>query len=171
LSPPDEIRSPLVLALFAYWDRIRAERFAPRWADVQPGDIKPLLPYIMVLEVLADPFDIRYRIVGSAVVEAYGWDFTGETLRLPEPVAETEAWVEILGQLVARRGPCFAQYRVALDLNDTFIVDAGVFPLSSDGASVDRLIALEDWGVQGAMRPTIVEPSVRNFHILPATES
>ena len=61
---------------------MRAGRVAPQWSDVQPGDIKSLLPYIMVVDVLKQPFDVRYRIVGTSVVEAFGYDFTRETLRL-----------------------------------------------------------------------------------------
>src|SRR6266404_1694844 len=130
MESPPQIRSPLVISLFAYWNRIRAGRIAPLWSDVQPGDIKSLLPYIMVVEVLELPFDVRYRIVGTAVVEAFGYDFTWETLRLPKHDLETAAWLGVYREFVERQGPCFAQYKVSMSPKDALVVDVGVFPLS-----------------------------------------
>ena len=150
---PSQIRSPLVSSLFAYWDGIRAGRMAPRWSEIEPGDIKPLLPHVMVMEILGAPFDVLYRIVGTAVVEAYGYDFTWETILTPEPDADTPMWLEIFRRYMDRKGPCFGQYRIALDGKDTIVVDAGVLPLSSDGTTVDRFIGLEDWAAKGAFRP------------------
>jgi hypothetical protein len=62
--PPAGITSRLVLDFFAYWERIRARRTAPSWADVNPAAIKHLLPYLLVGEVQHEPFDLRYRLVG-----------------------------------------------------------------------------------------------------------
>jgi hypothetical protein len=164
---PSQIRSPLVSSLFAYWDRIRAGRMAPRWADLDPGDIRPLLPHVMVMEILGPPFDVLYRIVGTAVVEAYGHDFTWETLLTPAPDADTPAWLDIFRRYFERKGPCFGQYRIALDRKETLVVDAGVFPLSSDGTTVDRLIGLEDWATKGTFRPKLISPRPKDFVLLP----
>jgi len=165
MESPPQIRSPLVISLFTYWNRIRAGRIAPLWSDVQPGDIKSLLPYIMVVEVLELPFDVRYRIVGTAVVEAFGYDFTWETLRLPKHDLETAAWLGVYREFVERQGPCFAQYKVSMSPKEALVVDVGVFPLSSDGATIDRLIELEDWRAEGAFRPRVIKPSVQDFTI------
>ena len=53
-------------------------RIRPR--DIEPGDIKRLLPYISISDVIAEPFDLRYRLGGTAVVETSGYDFTGRFL-------------------------------------------------------------------------------------------
>jgi hypothetical protein len=45
------------------------------------GSLKALLPFLVVAEVIeAPPFDLRCRSVGSDVVDAYGYDFTGLNL-------------------------------------------------------------------------------------------
>src|SRR3954451_21997573 len=80
LEPPTQIKSPRVRGRFAYWNRIRGGRMAPSWPEVEPAEVKPLLPSIMVLQVLVHLFDVRYRIVGTAVVEAFGYNFTWKTL-------------------------------------------------------------------------------------------
>src|SRR5437667_12011235 len=76
-SPPSEIVSPLVREMFAYWQRKRADLLAPRPRDIEPGEIKRLLPLICIADVMREPFDLRFRLVGTGVVEACGHDFTG----------------------------------------------------------------------------------------------
>src|SRR4051794_38130132 len=92
---------------FCLLERIRAGRMAPSWSEVEPGDIKSLLPYLMVPEVLVHPFDVRYRIVGTAVVEAFRYDFTWKTLRSLERGSDTTLWLGVCRDFVERRGPCF----------------------------------------------------------------
>src|SRR3546814_12418028 len=52
----------------------------PRKSDIDPGEIKPLLPYILIGEFAGDPVRLRYRLVGTEVVSVYGIDFTGRWL-------------------------------------------------------------------------------------------
>jgi hypothetical protein len=167
LEPPPQIRSPRVRGLFAYWNRIRAGRMAPSWSEVEPGEIKSLLPYLMVAEVLVQPFDVRYRIVGTAVAEVFGCDFTWKTLRSLKCGSGTSSWLGIYREIVERRGPCFGQYRIMAGLLDVRIVDTGAFPLSSDGVSIDRFIELEDWQAVGGFKPGAIEPEASNFTMFP----
>ena len=166
LEPPPQITSARVLDLFGYWDRIRRGRLAPRWSDMQPSDIKRLLPYVIMADVLSDPFDVRYRIVGTAVTEAFGYDFTGETIQEPVRSADTASWIAVYREFVDRRGPCFAQYRVTLGLTDARVVDVGVFPISDDGLTINRLLELEDWDAEHGFRPGVFNPSAQDLTIL-----
>ena len=166
MGPPRQITSARVLGLFDYWDRVQQGRFAPGWADIQPSAIKWLLPYVLTADVVSDPFDVRYRIVGTAVVEAFGYDFTGETLREPERGTDTSSWIVVYREFVDRLGPCFAQYRVTLGLTDARVVDVGVFPISDDGVSINRLLELEDWDAEHDFRPGVVNPTAQDLTIL-----
>jgi hypothetical protein len=166
--PPREITSARVLALFAYWEKVRARRMAPRWAEIQPGDIKPLLPYIIVGQVRSNPFDVQFRIVGTAVVEAFGFDFTWETLRSPLPESDASSWLGYYRCFVDRRAPSFGQYRMPIGLTETRRVDVGIFPLSSNGTSVDRLIELEDWETAEGFLPRVSSPTALQFATFPA---
>jgi hypothetical protein len=90
LGAPPEVTSPLVLSLFAYWDQIRAGRLAPNWSEIDPGAIKPCLPYLLVLEVFGEPLDLRIQLAGTGIVESYGYDPTGMTVRrFPHPRRRT----------------------------------------------------------------------------------
>lgn len=63
--------------LYDYWTAKRGSRRAPTRADIDPLDIPELLPYLTLIDVLRDPLRFRYRLVGTAVVEALERDATG----------------------------------------------------------------------------------------------
>lgn len=76
--------------LVDYWRRLRGpDRAAPSRHDLNPADVQPLLPWIMLLDV-ADG-DYRYRLVGTGLDGLFGRPLTGSTLR--------QAWPQRLGQL------------------------------------------------------------------------
>src|ERR1051325_10468197 len=69
-------RSHMIPALHSWWlDHARND--IPDRSQLHPGDVKPLLPYLLISDVEHNPFRIRYRLVGTRVVEATGIDFTG----------------------------------------------------------------------------------------------
>jgi hypothetical protein len=60
--PPDVIRTAK-----AYWQRIRAGDALPRRCDLDPVEIPKLLPHVMLVDVLADPLDFAFRLIGSEI--------------------------------------------------------------------------------------------------------
>ncbi|HUL53725.1 MAG TPA: PAS domain-containing protein [Candidatus Binatia bacterium] len=68
--------------LFHYWDGKRGRRRMPRRSDIEPAELVPFLPYLMIVDVVADARRYVYRLVGTKEVEARGRDPTGR------PVAE-----------------------------------------------------------------------------------
>jgi hypothetical protein len=170
ILPPAEIASPLVRDLFAYWQRKAAGRIGPRPREIEPGEIKRLLPYVAIADVLNEPFDLRYRLVGTAVVDAAGSDFTG--LRFSELRVTTgrDAWLAHYKRVVGQKGAFFGRYR-EMGIDSARFVDHGAFPLSSDGTAVDRIIEVEDWGeIRGVSRGRHAAPIWR-FELLPAPNS
>jgi hypothetical protein len=145
VSPPAEIASPFVREMFAYWQRRRAGRLAPHPRDIEPGDIKRLLPHLSISDVIAEPFDLRYRLVGTAVTENSGYDFTGRFLHDMPVTTGMNTWRAYYIRVVSEKRPLYGRYRGNLGPDLIRYVDHGAFPLSSDGATVDRIIEIEDW--------------------------
>jgi hypothetical protein len=73
------IDSPRVRAFFDYW-RSLAEGGVPARALVDPAAIKPLLPYLMIVDLSPEPLRIFYRLVGTEVVHFTGIEITGHYL-------------------------------------------------------------------------------------------
>lgn len=72
--------SPAVKAMYAYWkSKCQGDRL-PRRADIDPLDFPRLLPYITLVEVVADERRYVYRLVGTKEVEVRGRDPTGKSV-------------------------------------------------------------------------------------------
>lgn len=73
------IGSPRVRAFFEYW-RSLATDGVPARDSLDPAAIKPLLPYLMIVDLSPEPMRIFYRLVGTEVVHFTGIDITGHYL-------------------------------------------------------------------------------------------
>ncbi len=60
--PPDVINQAM-----AYWERIRAAHPMPRRGDLDPVDIPKLLPFVMLVDVFAQPLDFEFRLIGTEI--------------------------------------------------------------------------------------------------------
>jgi len=69
---------PSLKALYAYWLSKKGAAPAPPRSAIRPEEIVPLLPDIVLLDVVGDPPRFRIRLIGTGVVAAYGKDVTGE---------------------------------------------------------------------------------------------
>ena len=64
--------------LFDYWLSKRDARQAPRRDDVRPGEIKPYLPIVQLIDVHRDPLRFKHRLVGTELVERLGRNVMGK---------------------------------------------------------------------------------------------
>lgn len=64
------------IALFQYWNRLRADRPAPKRTEIEPADIKSLLADTFILEK-----DVRgeavFRLAGTRLCATYGRELKG----------------------------------------------------------------------------------------------
>jgi hypothetical protein len=63
---------------YRYWLAKRGTRVMPARSDINPADFPLLLPYLVLVESVDDQF--RYRLVGSAITRAAGYDPTGRAV-------------------------------------------------------------------------------------------
>jgi hypothetical protein len=79
---------PILGPVLAYWLRKRGTSSMPRKRDIDPTEIDPkTLPNLQIIDVIDDGERFRYRLVGTALVEANGKDYTG---RYPEELLSTD---------------------------------------------------------------------------------
>src|SRR5579862_4529995 len=63
---------------FAYWQAKCGARAMPRRADIDPSEMIPLLPHLQITELVDGGARVRYRLVGTGIVAAYGAELTGK---------------------------------------------------------------------------------------------
>jgi hypothetical protein len=138
-----ELQSMPISRLESYWLEKRGQRLMPARADLDPADIKDLLPQIILARIEHEPLRIKYAVIGTASADAAGFDYTGRYLDELHFDSEIDTdWTAIYQELVREKKPiagtCLFKtatlerpYRVA------------VFPLSNDGSRVDHAISFE----------------------------
>jgi len=76
----DSLPHPQLVALFDYWEGKRADRRWPTRGDIDPVEMRFALGNIDLIEITYDPVVFRFRISGSNIDRAEGFNMQGKTL-------------------------------------------------------------------------------------------
>jgi len=69
---------PIVQEALVYWESKCAGRRMPARRDLDPMfEIPSLLPWVMLVDVLRQPLDFRYRLIGTGIAARARHDHTG----------------------------------------------------------------------------------------------
>ena len=145
-ADPPLLRSVRCARLLDYWNGLRGNRPFPSRDEIDPSLLKPILPHIMLVSLEYDPFRAFYRLVGTEIVRFAKFDFTGryaDALRFQND--ETVDWTIFYRQVAEDRRPGLGltYWTVSPELRRW--IEFLICPLSSDGTTIDRCIALEDY--------------------------
>jgi hypothetical protein len=142
----DDVKSPRIRALYDYWKSKCNDVVPPPRSAIEPAEIRPLLPYLMLTELSepteGEPLRIAYRLVGTQVVRWHGEDFTGRDHDTVKSLAES-GMEESYRQASATKAPVFG--RTAIDAGDQSWItfEYAVFPLSDNGKTVNKCLVIE----------------------------
>jgi hypothetical protein len=143
ITQADQIESPRIRQLFEYWQSKCRDGRLPRRADIDPTEIPQLMPNILIVDIEQDPFRVRYRLVGTQIVEATGFEFTGRYLDdivLPD---DEGPFLESYRLASASKAPVLARMKWHLDDDTVGEYDVCFLPLSDDGETVNKVLAME----------------------------
>lgn len=133
--------------LYEYWHARRGMRAMPARGDLDPVDLKALLPVLILIDVVADARRYIYRLVGTREVEMRGRDPTGKSILEAYYGESAEDTTLYLDRVVQTREPVL--YRGTYQPLTTRIQrdDVLFLPLSTDGKAVNMIMVLShtDW--------------------------
>ncbi|HWA50742.1 MAG TPA: PAS domain-containing protein [Dongiaceae bacterium] len=135
-----EPKSEALKLLLDYWRRKKGDRVAPARADIDPAEIKPLLPYVGMVDVQRAPLRFRYRLVGTEISQGYGFDLTGRHL---DEMDLDDHQIDITREYTraAESGePSCSMLEYSRKDGRHIRYERLVLPLSSDGKQIDMLI-------------------------------
>jgi len=139
------IRSPKIVQLLRYWHGLRNGREFPARADVDPTEIRAALPHVMIAGLIYEPFRVVYRLVGTEIVHWAGLDFTNRYA--DELIFDDDGrdWTDYYRAVVEDRKPAYGLSDWIVEGRAPLWVEMLICPLSSDGRTIDRCLAIEDY--------------------------
>lgn len=80
IEKSDEIASDRLRSMYDYWRMKAAQRLGPRRREIKPEEIKTLLPWIWLADVVDGGADYRFRLGGEEIVRFMGRRLAGDFL-------------------------------------------------------------------------------------------
>jgi hypothetical protein len=143
-SAESKVRSEMIRLMHRWWMSKRGNDIPDR-SVFDPIEFKKLLPYILIADI-EQPFRVRYRVVGTKVVEATGFNITGRYLDDLMPTEPEAPWPDLYARTVQLRGPTLGTSTCTTTSGGLFTHEFGMFPLRRGGSSVDQVLSIEDYG-------------------------
>ena len=129
--------------LFAYWASRRRGAKLPGRRDLDPGDIKRLLPTLSLIDVVREPLDFRIRLAGTALYDVYGREITGRSLPEVYNSAAADYWRMELAKVVEDARPAVGLHSLAWRGASHLSILWLRLPLASDGGRVDMILGYD----------------------------
>jgi hypothetical protein len=145
LIAASELNSEIVRAAVAYWESKRAGKGPPLSRSFDPLELPRLLPHLMLKDVRRDPWDFRYRVVGTVVREHSRHNWTGKWMSEVEgqgagsTVFRVMRWVSEGGTPAIFRPPYVGPHK------EFKYCEAAVMPWADADGLVDRVLVAVDF--------------------------
>lgn len=135
------IGHPRLRGLYDYWLARLQPMGAMHRADLEPLDLPQTLAHLILSDVGDGGHAIRYRLVGTAIATAHGFDYTGKTVEELTSGPTLDFTRNLYARIVAEAIPVYSEghfrwagmeYRWTRRLH---------LPLSRDGTAIDMVLA------------------------------
>lgn len=150
------IEAPLLAELYAYWTAKRGARFAPARTEVDPVEIPRLLPHLMLIDVVDRGARFRYRLAGTVIESRFGCSMVG---RYVDELMRGRYNGYIHGlycELLTTRRALYSESAYGPDGNSPLYTRRLMLPLSSDGQTIDMVLAGQIFSYRAAALETVL---------------
>jgi len=134
---------PILGPALAYWMQKRGDRLMPSRRDIDPTEIpRKILPNLQLIDVVDGGARFRYRLVGTATVEAYGKDFTGQH---PDEIFSPDLrnfLHDTFCRVCRSQAPLYLRNRYITARNLQLFSARIYMPLSDDAAEVSHIFGV-----------------------------
>ena len=140
-----ENSSALVQKGFAYWQSKCKDGETPRWSEINPTEIKSLLPNLVVLHVHYDPLDFVERITGDAILSRSHANSMGQNWRDYEGRGPGSAIWNVMEEVVTHKQPSFHSIPYVGPHQEFMKVDTVACPLLNKDGKITRILTFVDY--------------------------
>jgi hypothetical protein len=143
---PEEVRSASVRLLHTHWSALCRGDSLPSKRAIDPAAIVPCLPYLTLAEIHRDPLRLRFRLVGTEIVQLRDGEFTWRWLEeLGWDAALVATLLARTADLIERRTPLFGLGDVVWHDGRRQVYEWAMLPLSEDGTAVTHSLMMDDF--------------------------
>lgn len=133
------MRSKISIELYSYWNKVRGARPVPARQEIEPGDIRHILPDLFILE-LTPSGDIRIRLAGTNICNLFGRELRGSLFIDLWDAGSREIMISETQDVMAKLAPALFAAKARTAGGDVERMEISMLPLTSSGTAVDRLI-------------------------------
>ena len=135
---------PLMAGLFAYWDAKRGDRLMPDRRDIDPVEISTtILPHLILSEFHDDGTRVRFRLIGTKVVERAGADFTGKFLEDVMRGAHLAYMSSVHRDVWLHKAPVFSESAGIAGVGDHIVTRRIFLPIAKGPAAPTFTLAVQ----------------------------
>lgn len=143
--------------LYDYWNARRHGGVLPGREDIDPTELRGLLRHIVLAEVVNGGERIRYRLVGTGMVERWGSDFTGRHVDEIMQGSYRDFMMKLFRDVIEHRCPVFSKSRFRWDVGRSVETSRLFMPLAGAGGAVEMVLIGQVFGDQiGAADPVVL---------------
>lgn len=138
----DFIILPEFQTLLEYWTLKKGDRTFPSRSDINPSDLKSILPNIFIFTLVMKDGkieDVVASLLGTAVVDLYG-ESSGQSVNEAQDIEVGPRVFLMCEEALARREPVANQVNVLTPERPHISVSSLYCPLSSNGTDIDKII-------------------------------
>src|SRR6185369_7516599 len=139
-------RSRVVDFMLRYWLSKCTDGALPARKAIDPGELRVILPHVMLVDLSFDPFLARYRLVGTAVVDHTKFDFThyyADDILFQG--ADGTDWSDCYRQVALSGRPGFGISHWMPEKSFTQWTEFIICPLLDDAGEIRQCIAAEEY--------------------------
>jgi hypothetical protein len=134
---------PILGPTLAYWRRKRGSRSMPSKRDIDATAFPPkVLPHLQIVDVIDGGARFRFRLVGTALVEAYGEEFTDKCADELFPDDRLRFVMSMYEGVCKLKVAHFSRTRYYTTKNIDLFSNRIYMPLSDDGINVHHILAV-----------------------------
>ena len=143
-APPLEQWHPKVRQLYEYWQSIRpAPDRLPGRQHFDPLHIAALMPHVWMLDLIGEPMQYRYRLVGTRIAEAMQRDVTGQWYDDAHPGARDHPLYAFFEKRLRGGEATWRHGKPWLHVDpDIYEIEQVALPLARDGVTVDMALLI-----------------------------
>jgi len=108
---PGEMITPQLEFLLQYWLGLAEGPKPPRMTLIDPIEMRPALGYVVLVDIVEEGNDLRYRLYGSGIAAITGFDLTGQSVYAhPSLPSTVEFFLATYEAVRLRQTPLYSAY-------------------------------------------------------------